>query len=144
MTLFLLFQQCPASLIHFIWMVLEMGGSWPYSCCFVGCFFQDLFNMTRSILVQLRSSFFSIGLVSVHVVHPYSRIDTIVAWKKCFFLSDRFDFHMIENLSIAVHAFACRTWVSFLVDETCKIFIFIFFFFFFLTFTFKDWCNLNR
>ena len=25
----LLFQQCPASLVHLIWMVLEMGGRWP-------------------------------------------------------------------------------------------------------------------
>ena len=26
------------------WMVLEMRGRWPYSCCFVGCCFQDLFK----------------------------------------------------------------------------------------------------
>ena len=27
------------------------GGKWPYSCCFVGCYLQDLFNTARSILV---------------------------------------------------------------------------------------------
>ena len=29
--------------------------------------------------------FFSIRLVSVHVVHPYSRINTTAAWKKTMF-----------------------------------------------------------
>ena len=28
-----------------------MGGRWPYSCCFVGHYLQDLFNIARSILV---------------------------------------------------------------------------------------------
>ena len=59
-----------------------MGGRWPYSCCFKGCCFQDLFNIAHSILVQFLSSFFSICFVSIHVVHPYSRIDTTAACKK--------------------------------------------------------------
>ena len=32
-------------------IVFVMGGRWPYSCCFVGCCLQDLFNIARSILV---------------------------------------------------------------------------------------------
>ena len=44
MSLSLLLQQCLTCLVHLIWMVFEMGGWWPYSCCFVGCCFQDLFN----------------------------------------------------------------------------------------------------
>ena len=49
--------------------------------------------------------FFSIRLVSVHVVHPYSSIDTTAAWKRLrFILSVRSDFHMIESLLIVVHA----------------------------------------
>ena len=57
----------------------------------------DLFNIARNILVQLPSSFFSSRFVSVQVVHPYSSIDTTVAWKKLhFILSVRFDFHMID------------------------------------------------
>ena len=28
-----------------------MGGTWPYSCCFIGCCLQDLFNMACSTLV---------------------------------------------------------------------------------------------
>ena len=76
---------------------------------------------TCSILlaVFLCNSLFSIRLLSVLVVHPYSSIDTTVAWKKLrFILSVRSDFHMTDSLSIAVHAFACRVLISVLVDET--------------------------
>ena len=53
------------------------------------------------------------------VVHPYSSINLTAAWKKLrFILSVRFDFHMIESLSIAVHAFVSRVSMSFSVDET--------------------------
>ena len=31
----LLLQQCPVCLVHLIWIVLAMGGCWPYSCCFI-------------------------------------------------------------------------------------------------------------
>ena len=37
MSSFLLLQQWPAWLVRLIWMVLELGDSWPYSCCFAGC-----------------------------------------------------------------------------------------------------------
>ena len=52
-------------------------------------------------------------------MHPYSSIDTTTAWKKLrFILSGRSDFHMIDNLSIAVRAFVSRVSMSFFVDET--------------------------
>ena len=102
----LLLQQCPACLVRLTLIVFVMGGRWPYSCCSVGCCLQDFFNIARSILVQLPSSFFSIRLVSVHIVHPYSSIDSTATWKKLrFILSVRSDFHMIDSLSIAAHAF---------------------------------------
>ena len=112
--------QCPAYCAYLIWMTLEMGGRCTaYSCCFVGCGFQDLFNIACSILVQWPSSFFSIHLVSVHLVHPYRRLDTTTAWKKLrFILSDKFDFHMINNLSMAIHTFTSHILMSFSVDET--------------------------
>ena len=100
-------------------LVFVVGGWWPYSCCFVGCYLQDLFNIARSLLVLLPSSFFSISLVSVHVVHIHSGIDTIAAWKKLrFILSVRSDFNMTDSLSIAIHAFASRVSMSVSVDET--------------------------
>ena len=80
----------------------QMGGKWLYSCCFVGYYYQDLFNIVRSILVQLPSSVFPIHFVSVHVVYPYSSMDMTAAWKKLLFiLSDWSDSHMIDNQSIA-------------------------------------------
>ena len=103
-----------------------------YSCCFVGCCLQDLFSMACSILEQLLSSFFFICLVSIHMVHPYCSIDPTAAWKKLhFILWVRFDFHMTNSLSIAVHhAFVSGllkytlfesklTWCSFLTKIFC-------------------------
>ena len=114
----LLLQQCPAYLVRLTWIVFVMRGRWPYSWCLMGCCRQDLFNITRSILVQLPSSFFSSRFVSVHVVHPYGSIDTTAAWKKLrFILSVRSDFHIIDSLLIAVHAFVSRVSMSFSVDE---------------------------
>ena len=46
-SLSLLLQQCPACLVRLTWIVFMMGGRWPYSCCFVGCCLQDLFNIAR-------------------------------------------------------------------------------------------------
>ena len=119
MSLSLLLQQCPACMVRLTWIVFMMGGSWPYSYCFVGEYLQDLFNIACSILVQLLSSFFSSHLVSVHVVHPYSSIETTTAWKKLhFILSVMSDFHMTNSLLIAVHAFVCHMSTSVSVDET--------------------------
>ena len=48
-------------------------------------------------------------------MHPYSS----TAWKKLrFILSIRSDFHMIDSLSIAAHAFVSRVSMSASVDET--------------------------
>ena len=116
-------------LLRLILIVFVMGGNWQYSCCLVGCCLVGcclvgcclhyLFNIARNILVQLPSSFFSIRLVSAQVVHPYSSINTIATWKKLrFILSIRSDFHMTDNLSVAIHAFASRVLMSVSVDET--------------------------
>ena len=119
MSLSLLLQQCPTCLVRLTWVVFVTGGGWPYSCCFVGCCLQDLSNTTRSIFVLLPSSLFSIYFVCIHVVHPYSSIDTTTAWKKlCFISSVRSNFHMTNSLSLAVHTFARCVLMSFSVDET--------------------------
>ena len=115
----LLLQQCPACLVRLTWIVFVIGGRWPYSWCLVGCCRQDLFKIARSILVQLPSSFFSNCFVRVHVVHPYSSIDSTAAWKKLrFILLVRSDFHIIDSLLIAVHAFVNLVPMSFSVDAT--------------------------
>ena len=97
-----------------------MGRWWPYSWCFVVCCLQDLFSIARSILMYLPSTFFSSCLVSVQLVHPYSSIDTLAAWKKfCFILSARSDFHMTDSLLIAVHVFVSHESMSFSLMRHC-------------------------
>ena len=104
-----LLQQCPAYLVCLTWIVFVMGGRWPYSWCLVECCRQDLLNIY----------FFSSHLVTVQVMHPYSSIDTTTAWKKLhFILSVGSDFHMIDSLSIAIHAFVSCMSMSFSIDET--------------------------
>ena len=88
-----------------------MGGKWPYSCCFMGWCFQDLFKTACSILVWFLSSFFSICPLSVHVVHPYRDNNTAQLGKDpCFILSDRSDFHIIDNLLLAVYTDIPFSW----------------------------------
>ena len=56
--------------------------------------------------------------VCAHVVHPYSSMETATAWKKFnFVLLDRSDSHMIDGLSVAVHALARRILTSFSEGE---------------------------
>ena len=43
----LLLQQCPEYLVRLILIVFMTGGRWPYSCCFVGCCHQNLYNIYR-------------------------------------------------------------------------------------------------
>ena len=38
----LILQLCLACLVRLNWIVFVMGDRWPYSSCFVGCYFQDL------------------------------------------------------------------------------------------------------
>ena len=47
----LLLLWFPAWLVRLILILFVTGGWWPYSCCFVGCCLQDLFNIVRSFLV---------------------------------------------------------------------------------------------
>ena len=46
-------------------------------------------------------------------MHPYSGIDATAAWKKLrFILSVRSDFHIIDSLLIAVHAFVKKKYLQ--------------------------------
>ena len=54
----------------------------------------------------------------VRVVYPYSSTDTSTATKNSYFIfSEKSDFHMIDNLSIALQDFALCMLTSFSVDE---------------------------
>ena len=68
-------------------------------------------------IVFLRSSHlaFFMRFVCVNVVHPYSSNDTATAWKQfCLIL---LGLYMIDNLSVAVHAFSMSILASISVDK---------------------------
>ena len=47
-----------------------------------------------------------VAWLTSHVVLPYSSTDTATAWKNSLFnLSVRSDFHMVDNLFMAIQAF---------------------------------------
>ena len=110
------FQTCKERLI--IVTNGKMGGKWLYSLCFVGSCFPDFCKTTRNILAELLSRFFSMFFVIILVVNFYRNTNTVTCKKKFrFILSQRSDFLMIDNLSIAVHAFTRRMLTSFSLDE---------------------------
>ena len=91
-------------------------GKWPYSCCFVGYCFQDLYKIACTNLVQFQSSFFFKHFIEVQVIQPYN-IDMATTSKKSHsILSERY-FHMVINLLIAVNAFSMLILTLFSVDE---------------------------
>ena len=98
------------SAMHILFILFKWFVWWEVSghtsAFFVGYCFQDLFKTACSILVWFPSSFFSMCFVSIHVVHPYSSMNTATTWKKYSFISlDRSDFYKIDYISIVVHAF---------------------------------------
>ena len=99
------------SVLDVLFISLEWGGCTAAVLCF-----QDLVKTV--FLCSSHLVFFSICFVSIHVVHPYNRMDTAIAWKKsCFILLDRLDFYMIDSLSIVFHGFAKHMLTSLSVNE---------------------------
>ena len=63
----LLQQQCPGYLDHLTWIVCEMGGKWPCSCCFVGCCFQVLFKTACKTLIVV--SIYILLLINLSILN---------------------------------------------------------------------------
>ena len=83
-------EQCSVCLV---WMVYEMGSKWPYSCCFLGSCFQNLFKTAHNILMYG----YSLEEISFYFI--------------------RSDFNMINNLSIGFYTFTRCMLISLSVDE---------------------------
>ena len=88
------------------------GYKWPYSYCFVGCSFQNLFKTTCSFLlafspgISLKSKWCDCTLVMIWL--QFGRIPI---------LSEISDFHMVVSRSTAVHVLPMSTLASISVDE---------------------------
>ena len=63
----LLLQQCLTCLACLTWMVCETGDKWLYSCCFVGCCFQDLFKTPYPCVGSIYKSFIFVNWWCVYV-----------------------------------------------------------------------------
>ena len=75
----------------------------------------ELMNVNFCYLVFLCNSYlaFSRHFVKVQVVQPDSSANTATTWKNpCYILSERSDFHMVVNLSIAIHTLALCLLIS--------------------------------
>ena len=71
----LLLQQCSTCLVRLTLIVFEMGGRWPYSCCFVGCSLQDLFKLLAVFLCSCRQAIYIyIYTHTVALIHAHVRI----------------------------------------------------------------------
>ena len=88
----LLFQQCPECLVRFTRTVAV------------------LWLVASRICSKQHVVFFSKHFVSVHVMHPYSSINTTRAWKKSCFVF--LVFHMVNKPSVPFHACATRMLTS--------------------------------
>ena len=115
----LLLQQCPrmSCLSHLNGLWDERQVAVPLLFWRIVCPGHTIQDSTQYFCV-VPSSFFSISFVSVHVVHPWSSMDTVIALKKsCFILLYGPYFNMTNNFSITFHAFARHMLTSLLVDE---------------------------
>ena len=95
----------------------EMKNKWPYSCCCVGCCFQDLFLRHATSLNNSHLAFSPyISLESWWCSHTI-----IVTWLQLerilLLFYQRLNFHTINNLSIVIYAFSMRKFTSVLVDR---------------------------
>ena len=112
------FMSSSLLLQHVFFMLLELFVRWEVS----GSTASVLWCVTSRICSKQHSAFlynlFSTSFVNIQVLHPYSSTDTATAYKKsCFILSERSSFHMINNLSVAIHAFAMCMLTLLSVDE---------------------------
>ena len=82
----------PTCLAGLTWMVCETGGNLPYSFCFMGCCFPDVFKTTCSIFSSSHLTFSSCDLLtSAHLYQPAK------VWMNSRFILSRSDIHMINK-----------------------------------------------
>ena len=92
----------------------EVGGL--KAVVFLWCCIQDLFKIAHSILVLLHLAFSKL-FVRVQVEQIYKGTDSFTVRIPVFILSESSDYHVVDNLSIAVHALPMHMLTSLLVDE---------------------------
>ena len=100
----------PPAVLSMSWMVCEMGDKWTYSCCYF---------TPRICLKQLSASFSTSYLAfppSTLLMSSHTIVLIRIQLERIPILWEIFDFHMADNLSIAVHIFPIRMLTSLSVD----------------------------
>ena len=82
--------------------------------------FQNLFKRICYSLVWFPSNFFSRRFVKFQVVQPYSSTDTATASR--FIFSERSDFYIVNNLSIAAMLYLSRFLSVMAFQPSCVIY----------------------
>ena len=67
------------AVLSFSFLVCKMGGKWLDSCCFIGYYFQNVFETAPSILLLFSSGFSYKRFVDVEEVQPYNCTNTAKA-----------------------------------------------------------------
>ena len=106
--------------------VMVGGGKWCFRCGVMSfvcvsffCFLFFLLELRCEMGYVYRSKYKMFVFVSAFGMNFWFFFFFLFSNMFCvIYISDRSDFHMIDNLSIAVHAFARRILMSFSVDET--------------------------
>ena len=101
----LLLQQCPACLVRLILILFVMGGGWPYSCYFVRCCLQDLFNIACSIAHSIVSHYLSTGEL---VFNTYYFCWLSIIWKSD--LTDKMKRSFFQAAVVSILLYGCTTW----------------------------------
>ena len=102
-------------LVLYGWLVRCEASGRTKSCFVRGCF-SDFFKITRKILVSFQSSFFSDPFIKVKRVKLFNSTDTATKNSR-FILPERLEFHLVDNLSIAVYAFPMHMLTMLSVDD---------------------------
>ena len=102
-TLFI--SSCTTCLAHLTWMVCEMRGKWPYSYRFVGCYYQNLFKTTRSILVHFPTRFFSKRFAKFLIEFGLPDFFSIAGMRE-----NRWMYPFPKHISVKLNTDSSRTW----------------------------------
>ena len=111
----LLLLKSSTCLVCLTWMVLEMGSGRTADVLFL-FFFVASKNCSIQRVAFLYNS--HQAFLNAQIMHPFSNTDTAILMNKSsLILSGRSDFHMIDNLPIAIHHIVMRMFTSLSVDE---------------------------
>ena len=94
------------------------GGWWLYSCCFVGCCFQDLFNLyTKSWLSETSGQVYKLESsvssnendINMRLAKIWTAIDMLsIIWKSN--LSDKIKSSFFLAVVVSILLYGCTTW----------------------------------